>query len=260
MSVLGWTGFWRQRASGVAQAIGADWIHAQTRYARLLDEVVGQDAVWLDIGCGRQIVPSWAMPEAALLAIVARASQIVGIDFDSAILEHPHLNERVIASGYDLPFAPETFDVVSANMVMEHVGEPARLLAEVARVLKPGGRFVFVTPNARSPLVFVAAYVPDGIKKRIVWFLERRHADDVFPTFYRCNDSRSIRQLVDGNPDLRLADLRLVSTITALTKLGPLGIADIVFMHYGPEERRPNILCVLEKHKQASPNGHAPAV
>lgn len=231
----------------MARAIGAEQVHAQTRYGRLLDDVIPDGAVWLDIGCGRQVVPPWAIPEPKLKTIVARAGRIVGIDFDDAILEHPYLHERVIASGYDLPFAPETFDVVSANMVMEHVGEPARLLAEVGRVLKPGGRFVCVTPNARSPVVRVASYVPDGLKKRIVWYLERRNADDVFPTFYRFNDTRSIREAVAASGGLQLTDLRLVNTITAFTKLGPLGIADIVMMHYGPEERRPNILCVLAK-------------
>jgi SAM-dependent methyltransferase len=245
--VPGWSGFWRRRASEVARAIGAEQVHAQTRYGHLLDELIADGAVWLDIGCGRQVVPPWAMPEARLKAIVSRAGRIVGIDFDNAILEHPYLDERVIASGYDLPFAPETFDIVSANMVMEHLGEPVRLLAEVGRVLKPGGRFVCVTPNARAPIVRAATYVPDGLKKRIVWFLERRHADDVFPTFYRFNDSESIRQAVAASGRLQLSDLRLVSSITALTKLGPLGIADIMMMHYGPAERRPNILCVLAK-------------
>lgn len=243
----GWSGFWRRRASDVARAIGAEQVHAQTRYGRLLKDLIPPGAVWLDIGCGRQVVPSWALPEADVKSIVGSAGRIVGIDFDDAILEHPHLNERVIASGYDLPFAPETFDIVSANMVMEHIGDPARLLTEVGRVLKPGGRFVCVTPNARSPLVRTATFVPDGLKKRIVWYLERRHAEDVFPTFYRFNDSRTIRDAVAASDGLQLADLRLVNTITSLTKLGPLGIADIMMMHYGPSERRPNILCVLAK-------------
>lgn len=243
----GWSAFWRRRASDVARAIGAEQVHAQTHYARLLKDLVAEGDAWLDIGCGRQIVPSWALPEAELKAIVARAGRIVGIDFDDAILDHPYLDERVIASGYHLPFAAETFDVVSANRVMEHIDEPARLLTEVARVLKPGGRFVCVTPNSRAPLVRAAAFVPDALKKRIVWFLEQRHADDVFPTFYRFNDSQSIRRAVASSGGLEVTALRFVQSITALTKLGPLGIADILFMHYGPAGRRPNILCVLAK-------------
>lgn len=246
--VPGWSAFWRRRASEVARAIGAEQVHAQTHYARLLKDLIVEGGVWLDIGCGRQIVPPWALPEAELKAIVARAGRIVGIDFDDAILEHPHLDERVIASGYHLPFAADTFDIVSANMVMEHIEQPPRLLAEVARVLKPGGRFVCVTPNSRAPLVRAAAFVPETLKKRIVWFLEQRHADDVFPTFYRFNDSQSIRSTA-AQGGLDVTELRLVESITALTKLGPLAIADILFMHYGPHGRRPNILCVLAKRR-----------
>lgn len=47
-----------------------------------------------------------------------------------------------------LPFADNTFDCVVCNAVVEHVqGIHKQLFAEVLRVLKPGGRFVFTTPN-----------------------------------------------------------------------------------------------------------------
>ncbi|MFA4954187.1 MAG: class I SAM-dependent methyltransferase [Patescibacteria group bacterium] len=47
-----------------------------------------------------------------------------------------------------LPFADGTFDVVVCNAVIEHIhGIHKQLFQEVRRVLKPGGRFVFTTPN-----------------------------------------------------------------------------------------------------------------
>jgi SAM-dependent methyltransferase len=42
---------------------------------------------------------------------------------------------------------PESFDVVNATEVLEHVEEDERFVANVARVLKPGGHFVMSTPN-----------------------------------------------------------------------------------------------------------------
>ena len=49
--------------------------------------------------------------------------------------------------GYELPFAPASFEVVLLIAVLEHTREPQRVLAEAKRVLKPGGRVVIVVPN-----------------------------------------------------------------------------------------------------------------
>ena len=46
-----------------------------------------------------------------------------------------------------LPFADATFASVVAIHSIEHVPDPERMLAEVARVLAPGGRAMFATPN-----------------------------------------------------------------------------------------------------------------
>ncbi|QIG44389.1 class I SAM-dependent methyltransferase [Nocardioides anomalus] len=50
-----------------------------------------------------------------------------------------------------LDFPDETFDVVTAIEVMEHVGDVDAVLREVARVLSPGGRFLVTTPNRWFP-------------------------------------------------------------------------------------------------------------
>lgn len=51
------------------------------------------------------------------------------------------------ADGYELPFADRTFSLVLLIAVLEHTGEPWRLLAEARRVLRPGGRVLIVVPN-----------------------------------------------------------------------------------------------------------------
>jgi len=51
------------------------------------------------------------------------------------------------ADGYALPFTDRSFEAVLLIAVLEHTREPARLLAEANRVLKPGGKVVIVVPN-----------------------------------------------------------------------------------------------------------------
>ena len=54
---------------------------------------------------------------------------------------------RAVGDGQALPFADNTFDGVFSINVLEHVPDPARFMAEVARVLAPGGLMLAVTPN-----------------------------------------------------------------------------------------------------------------
>jgi SAM-dependent methyltransferase len=51
------------------------------------------------------------------------------------------------ADGYQLPFAEGSFSLVLLIAVLEHTSDPARLLHEARRVLKPGGRVLIVVPN-----------------------------------------------------------------------------------------------------------------
>jgi SAM-dependent methyltransferase len=66
----------------------------------------------------------------------------VGMDIDPRGL---HAGD-VCGSAMDLPFGPATFDVVAAFDVIEHCDPEDRVLAEVSRVLKPGGRFLMSVP------------------------------------------------------------------------------------------------------------------
>jgi ubiquinone/menaquinone biosynthesis C-methylase UbiE len=59
--------------------------------------------------------------------------------------------ERILdAAGESLPFEDKAFDIVYSTNVLEHVTDPARVLDEGLRVLKPGGVLQFVYPNYHS--------------------------------------------------------------------------------------------------------------
>ncbi|MCB0323070.1 MAG: class I SAM-dependent methyltransferase [Bdellovibrionales bacterium] len=60
----------------------------------------------------------------------------------------PKLSSRLVASsGELLPFKDRSFEVITCFDVLEHVRAPKKMLAEVRRILKPNGMFVFQTPN-----------------------------------------------------------------------------------------------------------------
>jgi ubiquinone/menaquinone biosynthesis C-methylase UbiE len=59
--------------------------------------------------------------------------------------------QSLAASAQRLPFADESVDVVLSTLVLCSVPDPAAALAEVRRVLRPRGRFVFVEHVAAPP-------------------------------------------------------------------------------------------------------------
>ncbi|MEB2284955.1 MAG: methyltransferase domain-containing protein [Myxococcales bacterium] len=103
---------------------------------------------WLDLGCAY----GYLVAEARAGGFTA-----VGVDVSTYALararrESPAAAGRVLRAVADrLPFAAACFDVVSAFDVLEHLHRPEPALAEIARILKPGGVLIGATPD---PLYF----------------------------------------------------------------------------------------------------------
>lgn len=97
----------------------------------------------LDIGCG----------DGHFAAAVFRGGVDVGIDVTRAIVSeaarHGPYRHLAVADGTCLPFANTSFRTVVSNCVIEHILDIEALISEVARILRPGGRFVFSVPNHR---------------------------------------------------------------------------------------------------------------
>jgi SAM-dependent methyltransferase len=89
----------------------------------------------LDVGCGSK-------PYAKLFS---NATSYEGLDIDQ-----PRNRERAIAdhfyAGGDFPFPDESFDNVVCSQVLEHVFDPDRFCAELARILIPGGKLLLTVP------------------------------------------------------------------------------------------------------------------
>lgn len=217
---------WKQAIEGAARAIGLELKHSQRRYFEALQTQVGPGCRWLDLGCGHQIVPAWAAADAEQQALVSRSSLLVGADLDPAIRNHPYLRHRVFARGERCPFAAGSFDLVTANMVMEHIEFPEVTLAELKRVLAPGGRILFHTPNLRYPYIYIASRAGDAFKKVVVRVLERRKEEDVFPTHYRANTAETIRALADET-GLEVEQLEINGSVGSFNLMGPLGIVEL---------------------------------
>ena len=168
----------------------------------------------LDLGCGRGGVVELIWRDVKLAA---------GIDPDSpSLAEHRAAGLPVVRGvGERLPFVDETFDLVVCLWVLEHLRDPAVTLHEVRRVLRPGGHFVFLTPNTRNPLMLanrIGKAIP-ALQRRIVPRFYGREEADTFPVQYRANTVEAIRGHAEAS-GLNVYDMRVVADPTYLAVNG----------------------------------------
>jgi len=117
--------------------------------AHLLGDVAGRDV--LEIGCGAAQCSRWVAGQGAA-SVVASDVSIGMLDRArriNATMADPRLRVPLVqCDGAALPFPDAAFDLVfTAYGVVPFVADSAAVMREAARVLRPGGRFVFSTTH-----------------------------------------------------------------------------------------------------------------
>jgi SAM-dependent methyltransferase len=230
--------------------------HPQRLYEEALKAHITPQTVWLDMGCGHQILPAWrqgAVDDER--ALVETCRMVVGMDYDRPSLQrHRSITHTVRGDITDLPFRDGTFNLVTANMVVEHLAEPERQFREVERALMPGGLFIFHTPNALGYYVMLARLVPERIKPRLVSMIDARPEEDIFRTFYRANSPARIQALADRSGfDVQAIHMIASPGIAAFMLVPPLGLLQIGWIKLSMARTcrslRSNIITVLRKRE-----------
>lgn len=164
----------------------------QQLYEELLARIVPPGCTWLDAGCGWKLLPEWRAGEER--GLIGRAALAIGCDVDaSAIVKHRSIQPRVICDLSALPFKDNTIDVITCNMVMEHVDHPIPTLREFARALRVKGRVIIHTPYRWGYFARLAALAPDRLKRKVR--PDARESEDYYPVRYRCNTPRTLQRL-----------------------------------------------------------------
>jgi len=123
----------------------------------------------------------------------------------------------VCGLGEALPFQNESFDLVIALWVLEHLARPEVVLSEIGRVLVPGGHLIFLTPNALHPLIWanrLSGALP-ALQHLLIPRLYARAEADTFRVRYRANTPARLRALAAAH-GFRVASLRAIQDPTYL--------------------------------------------
>ena len=196
------------------RAMRPGWQTSGSQLEAIVRGYATREASVLDLGCGRGGVVELIWRDVRLAA---------GLDPDAPSLTGRRAPGMPILRGVGehLPFASGSFDLVVCVWVLEHLREPSTVFGEVARVLRPGGHFVFLTPNLRNPLLVlnrIGKTLPQ-LQTRLVSRFYGRHEADTFPVQYRANTVGALRRLAAAS-GLEVAELRVVPDPTYLAVNG----------------------------------------
>jgi SAM-dependent methyltransferase len=169
------------------RALHPHWLPATEVYEKLIRQWLKPESRVLDLGCGRGGV---------LEQLGDGVAQPIGFDPDwQSLREHrlPNL-PRAVAFADNLPLCAGSIDVVVCSWVLEHLAAPEKVFVEVRRALRPGGAFIFLTPNALS-LVAIINRLLRPLQHSLVPRLYGRAEADTFAVHYRANTPAQLMDL-----------------------------------------------------------------
>ncbi len=160
-------------------------IQPGNQFFKLVKSCVKPEYRVLDAGCGK----------GSGLNLKGTCEYVVGYDIDDDVLLNTEVDRAIQGDVVNLDLPSESFDLVVCAWLMEHVSDPERSFEELARVLKPGGRILLVTPNLYHYSMIVSRLTPYGFHE---WFLHKIGGEGHnhgFPTYYRANTRGKLKRL-----------------------------------------------------------------
>jgi len=168
-----------------------------SRVQSLLDA----SSVVLDVGCGRGEYQEDPVPlRRELRNFKGKVAQVIGLDVDPVAQGNPFLDEFRRIQGDSWPVQSDSVDLIVCDNVLEHIPNPDQFFSEIHRVLKDGGYLCVRTPNRWSYIALAATIIPNKHHCKVTSFVQQsRKAEDVFPTVYRCNSIRKLKNIMRKN-------------------------------------------------------------
>lgn len=167
-----------------------EWKTQAEQYKAEVAKHVFPQTTILDIGCGRTDY---------MCDLYEKANLAIGLDPDvDALNENPSIHMK-IAGDFD---ALNTLDDCSVDLIvsswtLEHLQNPDELFYQVQRLLKPGGRFISLTPNKYSLITTVSRLIPNKYHPGLVRKFWGRGENNTYPAFYKINCVKDIQRFAD---------------------------------------------------------------
>jgi len=163
--------------------------YSQPRYINHLDEAAQAQlkAVYHDLIPAHSVVLDLMSSINSHIEQGHDLAKVIGLGLNKKELEaNPILDERIIHDinqNQRLPFDDASFDTVVCSLSIEYITQPSKLFDEVARILRPGGRFIISFSNRWFPTKAVQVWnnLHDFERIGLVmeYFIESAHFSDI---------------------------------------------------------------------------------
>lgn len=173
------------------------WRAGQQRRLEMIQAAAGEriQGDILENGCGLGLYLEHLAPF---------GGRLIGLEFElDRAREAKNLSDHILGgAGENLPFRSHIFDLILSNEVIEHVADDRKVVREMVRTLKPGGRMVIFCPNRWYPFETHGIYCRGEYRfgnKLFVNYLPRSLRDRLVP-HVRVYSRRGLQQLFNGLP------------------------------------------------------------
>lgn len=176
----------QKAADQLSKTLFLDFKGAGELYCDLLKKHLRKNDKILNAGCGDQAL---AKP------YLDNVNEVVGIDKIEPERVPSYIDQFVRADLIRLPLPDNYFDVIIAEWVLEHLQKPKIVLDEFKRILKPGGKIIFMTTNINSFLGVVSLLTPTFVHSTLKKICLGISKKDTFPTKYKINTVNRIEKM-----------------------------------------------------------------
>ena len=151
------------------------------RLRYVADRVPLEGAKVLDIGCGAGLLSEALAGEGARVTAIDLAPELIDVAKLHQLEAGHQIDYRVQSAEAIADELPGGFDAVTCMEMLEHVPDPAAIIAACATLLRPGGRLFLSTLN-RTPAAFALAIVGAEYVARLLPRGTHRYADFIKPS------------------------------------------------------------------------------
>jgi SAM-dependent methyltransferase len=155
----------------------------------------------LDLGAGRG---AWFFEELTeykkgLRGMKGKVAEYIGADVDPVVMTNPTTDRNLLMVDNAVPVPDGSIDLIISDFVVEHIVDVNAFRNEIDRMLKPGGVFCARTPHKAAYFSIMARMVKNSNHTRWLRKVQpTRKQEDVFPTAYRLNTLRAVREVFPG--------------------------------------------------------------
>lgn len=166
------------------------WQDSLIIYRNFIDSYTNSETKILDVGCGHGDF---------LKPVHTKTIHSYGIDPDKeALAKNTFIKNKTVGTVEKLSFESNFFDLVVSAWVLEHLPDPVNAFEEIFRVLKPGGKVIFLTPNVWNYNVWIIRLIPEKFHDFFTRTLYNRQEHDTYPKQYRINSVKKIAKTLES--------------------------------------------------------------